>query len=66
EQSYAMATRMSAAGVDVSSKVYRGATHSFLEAMSIAEVARHAIADGAAWLRDRLAEPTAQRAATSR
>ena len=50
EQSYAMADRMKAAGVDVTSVVYRGATHSFLEAMSIAAVARRAIADGAAWV----------------
>src|SRR5579884_1378873 len=40
EQSYAMADRMKEAGVDVTSVVYRGATHSFLEAMSVAEVAR--------------------------
>jgi len=63
EQSYAMAERMVAAGVDASSQIYPGATHSFLEAMSIAEVARRAIADGAAWLRDRLAEPAAPRLA---
>jgi acetyl esterase len=55
EQSFAMADRMAAAGVDVSSKVYAGATHSFLEAMSIAEVARHAIADGATWVKSALA-----------
>jgi acetyl esterase len=51
EQSYAMADRMAAAGVDVTSVVYRGATHSFLEAVSIAEVARRAISDGANWLK---------------
>src|SRR6185437_7699644 len=45
EQSYAMADRMTRAGVDVTSIVYRGATHSFLEAMSVAEVARRAILD---------------------
>lgn len=54
EQSHAMAARMAAAGVEVTSTVYPGATHSFLEAMSIAEVARRAIADGAAWVKDRL------------
>jgi acetyl esterase/lipase len=50
EQSYAMADRMKDAGVDVTSVVYRGATHSFLEAMSVAQVARQAIEDGANWV----------------
>lgn len=50
EQSYAMEARMRDAGVDVSSVVYAGATHSFLEAMSVAEVARRAISDGARWV----------------
>ncbi|HEY0315409.1 MAG TPA: alpha/beta hydrolase [Sphingomonas sp.] len=56
EQSHAVAERMRAAGGDVRHEVYAGATHSFLEAMSIAEVARRGIADGAAWLRTRLAQ----------
>jgi acetyl esterase len=51
EQSYEMARRMEEAGLDVTSVVYKGATHSFLEAMSVAEVARRAISDGAQWLR---------------
>lgn len=55
EQSYAMAERMAEADVDVSSVVYEGATHSFLEAMSIAEVARRAIRDGADWVKEKLA-----------
>lgn len=50
EQSYAMAERMKEAGVDVTFVVYRGATHSFLEAMSVARVARRAIEDGANWV----------------
>jgi acetyl esterase len=50
EQSYAMAERMERAGVDVTSVIYRGATHSFLEAMSVARVARQAIEDGASWV----------------
>jgi acetyl esterase len=50
EQSHAMEARMRDAGVDVSSVVYPGATHSFLEAMSVAEVARRAIEDGARWV----------------
>jgi acetyl esterase len=55
EQSHAIAGRMRVAGADVTETVYPGATHSFLEAMSIAAVARRAIADGAAWLRTKLA-----------
>lgn len=51
EQSYSMASRMRAAGVEVRSIVYPGATHSFLEAMSVAQVARRAISDGATWVR---------------
>ena len=54
EQSYAMADRMEKAGVEVTSIVYPGATHSFLEAMSIAEVARRAIRDGASWVQKAL------------
>lgn len=55
EQSVAMAESMQKAGVETSSKVYLGATHSFLEAMSISAVAREAIADGAAFIRSKLA-----------
>jgi len=54
EQSIAMQAAMAAAGVAVTSKLYPGATHSFLEAMSISRVAREAIADGAAFLRAQL------------
>ena len=54
EQSLAMVAKMRAAGVSVAAKVYPGATHSFLEAMSVAEVSREAIADSAAWLRAQL------------
>lgn len=54
EHSTAMAARMADAGVAVKSKIYRGATHSFLEAMSISSLAREAIADGAHWVRDQL------------
>ena len=34
--------------------VYPGATHSFIEAVSIAPLADRAIADGARWLRETL------------
>ncbi len=54
EQSIAMHETMAAAGVAVTSKLYPGATHSFLEAMSISGLAREAIADGAAFLRAQL------------
>ena len=56
EQSFEMAERMAEARVDATSVVYAGATHSFLEAMSIAEVARRAIRDGAQWVKDKLAK----------
>ncbi|MBV9526755.1 alpha/beta hydrolase fold domain-containing protein [Sphingomonas sp.] len=51
EQSHEMARRMKDAGVAATPVVYRGATHSFLEAMSVAEVARRAIRDGAEWVK---------------
>jgi acetyl esterase len=50
EQSYEMADRMKKAGVEVEAVVYAGATHSFLEAMSVAAVARKAIEDSAGWV----------------
>lgn len=55
EQSRDMAERLAKAGVDVEAREYAGATHSFLEAMSISALARQAIADGAAWVKARLA-----------
>jgi acetyl esterase len=54
EQSHEMAERLRAANVPVEFDVYPGATHSFIEAMSIAPVADRAIADGARWLRETL------------
>jgi len=55
EQSLAIESRLEAAGVDTSAIIYPGATHSFLEAMSVAKVARDAIRDGAQFVRSRLA-----------
>lgn len=55
EQSYRMEQRMREAGVGAASVTYKGTTHSFLEAMSIAKVARKAIADGAEWVKQVLA-----------
>jgi acetyl esterase len=54
EHSYAMETLLERDGVTVSSKVYRGATHSFLEAMSISALACEAIANGASFIHDQL------------
>lgn len=54
EQSHAIAARLRAAGTTVEVHSYPGATHSFLEAMSIAPLARRAIADSAAWVAARL------------
>jgi acetyl esterase/lipase len=50
EQSHAMAGRMNAAGVALRAEVYVGASHSFLEAVSVSEVADRALTDGAQWL----------------
>ncbi len=52
EQSRALGAKLTDAGVAVKFTEYPGATHSFLEAVSIAEVADRAIADGANWLRE--------------
>lgn len=57
EQGVAMDRRLREAGVDVQTRIYPGAIHSFLEAMSVAAVARAAIADGAAFVKARLQEP---------
>lgn len=55
EHSLEMAQRLTSAGVITQSKAYRGATHSFLEAMSISSLAREAIVDGADFLARTLA-----------
>jgi len=52
EQNFAMADRLAAAGVAVRSVVYRGATHSFLEAVSIAPLAARAFDEASQWLRN--------------
>lgn len=51
EQNEFMADCLRAAGVAVEARVYPGATHSFLEAVSIAAVSARALDDTAAWLR---------------
>jgi acetyl esterase len=45
-----MVDKMKAAGVDVDSKVYKGTVHSFLEAISVAEIANVAFDDTVHWL----------------
>lgn len=55
EQSHEMTKRLRAAGVDVTPRVYAGATHSFLEAVSVSTIADRALADGAQWLKSALA-----------
>ena len=51
-----LAQKLSAAGNAVEAIEYKGATHSFLEAMSVAALARKALDDQAAWLRKVLAQ----------
>jgi acetyl esterase len=55
EQSEALCRRMVEAGVEARAATYRGATHSFLEAMSVSPLAQRALQDGADWLRETLA-----------
>jgi acetyl esterase len=54
EQSLQLADRLAAAGVSVDLEIYRGAVHSFLEAVSIAPIADRAFDDTATWLRGSL------------
>jgi acetyl esterase len=54
EQSFVLEERLRSAGCQVLHEVYPGATHSFLEAMSVAPLALKAIRNGASWIRTRL------------
>lgn len=56
-QSLAMAKRLEAAGVPAECRVYRGACHSFLEAVSISPLADRAFDEASTWLRTRLSPP---------
>jgi len=51
EQSLGLADRLDAAGVPVQLEIYRGAVHSFLEAVSIAPLDSRAFDDTATRLR---------------
>ncbi|WP_156681137.1 alpha/beta hydrolase [Sphingomonas profundi] len=50
----AMAARLEAHGVPVEARTYAGATHSFLEAVSISALADRALDEAARWLSSRL------------
>jgi acetyl esterase len=50
EQSAIMVDRIIAAGGDAELKLYHGAVHGFIEAMSVSSLARRAIEDAARWL----------------
>jgi len=52
EQNVAMHGRLAAAGVAARAVIYPGATHSFLEAVSIAPLADRALQCGSKWLQD--------------
>jgi acetyl esterase len=54
DESLAMAEKLRRAGVPAQSVVYPGATHSFLEAVSIARISDRAFAEASAWLSDML------------
>jgi acetyl esterase len=57
EQGRQMAERLQAAGVATRAVTYRGASHSFLEAMSIAAISNQALSDASAWLGQALEKP---------
>lgn len=57
EQSRQLAERLQSAGVPARSVVYEGASHSFIEAMSISAISDRAIADASAWLGQLLLRP---------
>jgi len=60
DENVKMAQKLERSGVEVCYKVYPGTTHSFLEAVSMAEVSGRALADASDWLGralDRLSRP---------
>jgi acetyl esterase len=54
EQSLKMAGLLREADVPVRAEFYKGASHSFLEAVSVSAIAARALDDGARWLRETL------------
>ena len=57
EQSRSLQRRLQSAGVPVRAQYYAGATHSFLEAVSISALADRAFSEGSHWLREILGPP---------
>jgi acetyl esterase len=57
EQNWRMAEKLKSAGVNVHPSFYKGASHSFLEAMSISAISSQALNDTARWLRGILQQP---------
>jgi len=55
EQNLAFARKLREAAVETEAVIYPGATHSFLEAVAIANVAARALEEGSSWLRSKLA-----------
>lgn len=58
EEAMAMAEKLRAAGVRSHVAVYAGATHSFLESVSVARIADRAFTEAARWLNDTLRYPS--------
>lgn len=54
EQNWRLAKQLERADVRVTASFYKGASHSFLEAMSISAISNRAIDDTARWLRETL------------
>jgi acetyl esterase len=54
EQNWRLAEQLKQAGVKVTPSFYKGASHSFLEAMSISALSNRAIDDTARWLKETL------------
>jgi acetyl esterase len=57
EESMSMAEKLRRAGVMSNVAIYAGATHSFLEAVSVARISDRAFADASRWLVDTLSGP---------
>lgn len=57
EQNWRLAQKLRNAGTAVEASFYEGASHSFLEAMSIAAISNRALDDTARWLRKTLHRP---------
>ncbi|MBY0511883.1 MAG: alpha/beta hydrolase [Rhodospirillaceae bacterium] len=54
DENLEMARRLTEAGVEVDSHMYKGATHSFLEAVSISPLADLALEEASRWLQQRI------------